>query len=65
LLGVARDASARDIKRAYRKLAALHHPDKAAEDEREASELMYLEIGEAYEVLLDEKKRKLYDEGNE
>ena len=64
-MGVEKTATARVIKRAYRKLAAQHHPDKAAEEDLEESERIYLEIGEAYEILLDEKKRALYDQGQD
>jgi molecular chaperone DnaJ len=58
-LGVARNASAEDIKRAYRTLARKHHPD-VAEDKARA-ELQFKEINEAYEVLSDPQKRAQYD----
>jgi DnaJ-class molecular chaperone len=65
VLGVRRNASERDIKRAYRKLALKYHPDKvaaggSAEDEAEAS-ARFTEINNAYEVLSDPEKRKQYD----
>ena len=47
-MGVARDASAEDIKRAYRRLARKYHPDVSKEKDAEAR---FKEIGEAYEVL--------------
>ncbi len=58
-LGVARDASADDIKRAYRKLARQFHPDinKAA-----GAEARFKEIGEAHDVLKDPEKRAAYDQ---
>jgi curved DNA-binding protein len=59
-LGVARDASQADIKRAYRKLARQHHPDVKPGDT--ASERRFKEINEANEVLSDPAKRKRYDE---
>ncbi len=58
-LGVPRDASADDIKHAYRRLARKHHPDLNKEPEAEAH---FKEIGEAYEVLKDAEKRAAYDD---
>lgn len=57
-LGVDRDAKPEEIKRAYRKLARKYHPDVSTESDAEAR---FKEIGEAYEVLKDEKKRQAYD----
>jgi molecular chaperone DnaJ len=59
-LGVPKDASAADIKKAYRKLARQYHPDANKGDA--SSEERFKEISEAYDVLSDEKKRKEYDE---
>ena len=59
-LGVARAASAEEIKQAFRKLARLHHPDVAKD--KVAGEAKFKEINEAYEVLSDPEKRKRYDE---
>ena len=58
VLGVARNASAEQIKKAFRKLAMQHHPDRNREDGAEAR---FKEIGEAYEVLSDADKRAAYD----
>jgi molecular chaperone DnaJ len=58
ILGVGRDASAEDIKRAYRKLAREHHPDVNAAPE---SEDRFKEIVGAYEILSDPQKRQQYD----
>lgn len=58
VLGVARDASADEIKRAYRKLARKYHPDVNANAEAEA---MFQDVSEAYEVLKDPEKRAAYD----
>jgi curved DNA-binding protein len=59
-LGVAKTASAKDIKAAYRKLARKHHPDVNPGDK--AAEVKIKELNEAYEVLSDPDKRKKYDE---
>lgn len=61
-LGVARDASADDIKRAYRKLAMKYHPDVS--DAPDAAE-KFKAISEAYEVLHDSQKRSVYDRGGD
>ena len=59
-LGVARTASAEEIKQAFRKLARIHHPDVAKN--KIAGEAKFKEINEAYEVLGDPDKRRRYDE---
>ena len=59
ILGVARDASADDIKRAYRRLARKYHPDVSKEEDAEAR---FKEMREAYEVLKDPEKRSAYDQ---
>src|SRR5437868_2632840 len=59
-LGVPRNASDADIKKAFRKLAREYHPD-VAKDKKRAEE-KFKEINEAYEVLSDPAKRKKYDE---
>jgi len=61
VLGVARDASADDIKKSYRKLALKWHPDRHPEGERAAAEAQFKRIAEAYEVLSDAEKRGKYD----
>jgi len=58
-LGVARDASAEDLKKAYRKLAMQFHPDRNPGDK--AAEAKFREVSEAYEVLKDDQKRGAYD----
>ncbi len=62
ILGVAREASVADIKKAYRKLALKYHPDRVAEDKKKESEEEFKVISEAYAVLTDPKKRQLYDQ---
>ena len=59
VLGVARDSEEGDIKKAYRKLAMEHHPDRNNGDK--AAEEKFKEIAEAYEVLRDPEKRAAYD----
>lgn len=54
-LGVEKDADAKTIKKAYRKLAVKHHPDKGGDEQK------FKEISAAYEVLSDEEKRAKYD----
>ncbi|PID61200.1 MAG: cytochrome C biogenesis protein [Gammaproteobacteria bacterium] len=62
LLGVERSAEAADIKRAYRKLARKYHPDVSKEEDAEEK---FKQVKEAYEVLKDPEKRKLYDQFGE
>ncbi len=57
VLGVEKNASAEDIKKAYRKLAHQHHPDKPGGEEAK-----FKEVNEAYQVLSDATKRKQYDQ---
>ncbi len=57
VLGVGKSASADEIKKAFRKAAIQHHPDKESGDETK-----FKEINEAYEVLKDDKKRQRYDQ---
>lgn len=58
-LGIERSASADEIKRAYRKLANKHHPDKNKDNPK--SPELFAKVGEAYEVLKDKDKRAKYD----
>jgi molecular chaperone DnaJ len=58
-LGVAREANAEDLKKAYRKLAMQHHPDRNPNDKQ--AEGKFKEVNEAYDVLKDEQKRAAYD----
>jgi len=62
VLGVPRDASADDIKKAYRKLALKWHPDRHKDGkDRDEAEKRFKRIAEAYEVLSDSEKRSKYD----
>lgn len=60
LLGVEKDVSTKDLKKAYRRVAMKHHPDRNPGDK--AAEEKFKEIAEAYEVLSDEQKRATYDQ---
>jgi len=57
LLGINKNASSEEIKRAFRKLAHKHHPDKSTGDEKK-----FKEINEAYQVLSNQQKRQQYDQ---
>ena len=59
VLGVSRDASESEIKKAYRTMALKYHPDKNPGDEK--AEAAFKEVSEAFEVLSDDEKRRVYD----
>jgi DnaJ homolog subfamily A member 2 len=60
-LNVSENASEAEIKKAYKKLAIKHHPDKNQDNQEEAAE-RFKEISEAYQILSDPEKRKMYDQ---
>jgi molecular chaperone DnaJ len=62
ILGLSKGASIPEVKKAYRKLALRNHPDRVAEDKKKEAEEIFKEIGEAYGVLSDPKKKELYDQ---
>ena len=62
ILGVNKNSSDDEIKKAYRKLAREHHPDMVKESDKAAAEKRFKEINEAYQVLGDPQKRKMYDQ---
>lgn len=62
ILGISKNASQEEIKKAYRKLAMKWHPDKN-KDNIQVAEKKFKEISEAYQILSDEQKRKSYDNG--
>lgn len=61
ILGISRNTSAADVKKAYRKLAIKYHPDKNPDNQAESGE-KFKEISEAYEILSDSQKRSQYDQ---
>ncbi|ORY04596.1 DnaJ-domain-containing protein [Basidiobolus meristosporus CBS 931.73] len=61
VLGIGKGASDVEIRKAYRKLALQHHPDKNAGDEQ--AEIKFKEVSEAYSILSDPTKRRQYDSG--
>ncbi len=60
VLGVSRDSSDRDIKKAYRRMAMKYHPDRNPDDK--AAEDSFKEVNEAYEILSDSQKKAAYDQ---
>src|ERR1700734_2458158 len=60
VLGVSKTASAAEIKSAFRKLAKKYHPDQSKEPKAKER---FAEVGSAYEILGDDKKRKAFDRG--
>ena len=65
ILGVPRSAGEAEFKRAYRKLALEWHPDKVAEEQKEAASKKFQDIGEAYEVLSSAELKAKYDRGED
>lgn len=61
ILGVSKDSSSEQIKKAYRQLALKYHPDRVEPEKRKQAEEQFKEISEAYAVLSDENKRAQYD----
>ncbi len=62
ILGVKRNASLEEIKKAYRELALRYHPDRVPPEQKKEAEEKFKEISEAYAVLSDPQKRALYDQ---
>jgi hypothetical protein len=61
VLGLDPKSSQQDIKKAFRKLAKVHHPDKSSEQNKEINEAIFREIAEAYEILSDPAQKHEYD----
>jgi len=68
ILAIDKNANEEEIKKAYRKRAMVHHPDRhsgATEQEKKDHETKFKEVGEAYAILSDEKKKRAYDSGQD
>lgn len=68
ILGISKNASDDEIKKAYRKRALIHHPDRhsnATEAEKKEQEVKFKEIGEAYAILSDPNKKARFDSGQD
>lgn len=68
ILGIDKNATDNEIKKAYRKRALVHHPDRhanASEEEKRQQECHFKEVGEAYTILSDSQKRTRYDTGQD
>ncbi|KAL8656752.1 MAG: hypothetical protein Q9226_002566 [Calogaya cf. arnoldii] len=61
VLGISRNASKAEVKKAYHKAALSSHPDKVGESERADAEIKFKSVSKAYEILSDDDKRELYD----
>lgn len=61
LLGISKDSTASEIKKAYHRAALSSHPDKKPEHERDEAEIHFKAISKAYEILSDDSKRSVYD----
>ena len=61
ILGVAKNASSEDVRRAYREMALKFHPDRVPAEQKKEAEERFKEVSEAYAVLSDSAKRDLYD----
>ncbi|OCK80665.1 heat shock protein DnaJ, partial [Lepidopterella palustris CBS 459.81] len=62
VLQVSKTASAEEVKKAYRKLCVLHHPDKVDAKDRDVATKKMAEINVANEILMDKERREKYDE---
>ena len=62
ILGINKNSSSEEIKRAYRNLAREHHPDMVRDGDKSSAEQRFKEINEAYQVLSNPEKRKMYDQ---
>ncbi|EEH04323.1 mitochondrial import protein MAS5 [Histoplasma capsulatum G186AR] len=61
ILNIDKSATKEDIRKAYRKAALAHHPDKVSPEEREGAEVRFKAVNQAYDILYDDEKRHIYD----
>ncbi|EEH35584.2 chaperone protein dnaJ 3 [Paracoccidioides lutzii Pb01] len=61
VLNIERSATKEEIRKAYRKAALAHHPDKVSPEEREQAEVRFKAVSQAYDILFDDQKRHIYD----
>lgn len=62
VLGIPSSSSETEIRKAYKKLSLIHHPDKVAPELKNKAEAKFIEINKAYKVLTDEETRRMFDE---
>ncbi|KAM3423303.1 hypothetical protein BST61_g742 [Cercospora zeina] len=62
ILGISKDASKAEVKKAYHKAALSSHPDKVPEDQREEADVKFKAVSQAYEILSDDDTRAMYDQ---
>lgn len=62
VLGLSSKATDTEVKKAYKRLTLVHHPDKVSFEMREQAQEKFIEINKAYKVLTDEETRRLFDE---
>ena len=65
ILGVGRDATTKEVRKAYRQLAMVWHPDKVPVEQKDEATVKFRDIKEAYDVLMDDNKRAMFDRGED
>jgi DnaJ family protein B protein 4 len=65
ILGVSKSVTQDELKKAYKKLALKWHPDRVPPDQKDVAQTKFQEIGEAFEVLSDPEKKRVYDQVGE
>ncbi|EME48179.1 hypothetical protein DOTSEDRAFT_69950 [Dothistroma septosporum NZE10] len=62
VLGISRSSTKAEVKKAYHRAALSSHPDKVAEHQREEADIKFKAVSQAYEILIDDEKRTMYDQ---